>query len=234
MDLHRCKCSGTKLLSAGLAQQHRRTRQAVTPKSCSSALVFGDCRPVCTVDLHRCKSSSTRLLSAGLAQQHRRTRQAVNFKHYCFALVFSDCTPVCSVDLHRCKCSGTKLLQLVWHSSTAGSLASSTEEEGCSLPTAAVHWCLVTASLYAVWISIGVNAVAQSCCQLVWPSSTEEDGMQFTLKHCSALVVTAHLYAQWISIGVNAVAQGCCQPLAQQHRRRRQAVTFKHYCTGVW
>ena len=38
---HGCKCSGTRLLSAGLAQQHRRTRQAVYPKQCCCALVFG-------------------------------------------------------------------------------------------------------------------------------------------------------------------------------------------------
>ena len=57
VDLHRCKCSGTRLLSAGLAQQHRRTRQAVHPKPCSTALVFGDCTPVCRVDLHICKNA---------------------------------------------------------------------------------------------------------------------------------------------------------------------------------
>ena len=65
------------LLSADLAQQHRRTRQAVYPKRSSSALVFGDCTPLCRVDLQRCKCSGTNLVSAGLAQQHRRTRQAV-------------------------------------------------------------------------------------------------------------------------------------------------------------
>ena len=127
VDLHRCKCSGAKLLSAGLAQQHRRTRQAVYPKHCSSALVFGDCRPVCRVDLHRCKYGGTRLLSAGLAQQHRRTRQALYPKH-------------------------------------------------CSSAV-----CLMTALLYAEWIFIAVNAVAQGCCQLVWHSSTEEQGRHFTL-----------------------------------------------------
>ena len=115
VDLYRCKCSGTRLLSAGLAEQHRRTKQAVYPKHCSSALVFGDCTPVCRVDLHRCnyhrcKCSGTRLLSAGLAQQHRKTRQAGYPKHCSTALVFGDCTPVHRVDLHRCKCSGTRLL----------------------------------------------------------------------------------------------------------------------------
>ena len=38
------------MLSAGLAQQHRRTRQAGNPKHCSSALVYGDCKSVCSVD----------------------------------------------------------------------------------------------------------------------------------------------------------------------------------------
>ena len=42
---------------------------------------------------------------------------------------------------------------------------------------------------------IGVNAVAQGCCQLVWHSSTEEQGRQFTLNsaavHCC--LVTANL-----------------------------------------
>ena len=103
VDLHRCKCIGTKLLSAALAQQHRRRRNAIYPKHCSSALVFGDCKSVCSVDLHRCKSSSTKLLSAALAQQHRRRRNAIYPKHCGTVLVFGDCTPVCSVDLHRCK-----------------------------------------------------------------------------------------------------------------------------------
>ena len=30
-----------------LAQQYRKTRHAVYPKHCSSALVFGDCKSVC-------------------------------------------------------------------------------------------------------------------------------------------------------------------------------------------
>ena len=127
VDLHRCKCRGTRLLSAGLAQQYRRTRQAVNPKHCSSALVCGDCKSICTMGLHRCECRGIRLLSAGLAQQYRRTEQAVNPN------------------------------------------------------SAAVHWFLVTAHLYAEWISIGVNAVAQGCCQLVWHSSTEEQGRQLTL-----------------------------------------------------
>ena len=74
---------------------------AIYPKHCSSALMFGDCTPVCRVDLHRCKCSGTRLLSAGLAQQHRGTRQAVYPKHCSSALVFGDCKSVCRVDLHR-------------------------------------------------------------------------------------------------------------------------------------
>ena len=53
VDLQRCKCSGTRLLSAGLAQQHRRTRQAVYPEHCSIALVSGDCISVFRVDVHR-------------------------------------------------------------------------------------------------------------------------------------------------------------------------------------
>ena len=109
------------------------------PNYCTSALVFGDCTPVSRVDLQRCKCSGTRLQSAGLAQQHRRTRQ--------FTL------------------------------------------------NSALHWCLVTAHLYVIfigakctgvwrlhteWIFIGKNAVAQGCCQLVWHSSTEEQGRQFS------------------------------------------------------
>ena len=110
---HGCKCSGTRLLSAGLAQQHRRTRQAVYPKQCCCALLFGDCKSVGRVNLHRfkchgCKCSGTRLLSAGLAQQHRRTRQAVYPKQCCCALLFGDCKSVGRVNLHRCKCHGCK------------------------------------------------------------------------------------------------------------------------------
>ena len=142
-----------------------------------------------------------------LAQQHRRTRQAVHPKPCSSALVFGDCKSMCRVDLHMCKCSGTRLLSVVWHSST--------EEQGrqFTLNPAAVHWCLVTASLCAEWIFIGVNAVAQGCCQLVWHSSTEEQGRQFTLNPAAVhwCLVTASLCAEWIFIGKNAVAQGCCQ-----------------------
>ena len=65
--------------------------------------------------------------------------------------------------------------QLVWHCST--------EEQGrqLTLNTAAVHWCMMTANLYAEWVFIGVHAVAQGCCQLVWHCSTEEQGRHLTL-----------------------------------------------------
>ena len=36
-----------------LAQQHRRPRQALYPKHSSSALVNGECTPICRVDLQR-------------------------------------------------------------------------------------------------------------------------------------------------------------------------------------
>ena len=79
--------------------------------------------------------------------------------------------------------------QLVWHSST--------EEQGrqFTLNSAAVHWGMVTAHLYAECIFKGVNAVAQACCQLVWHSSTEEQGRQFTLNTAAVhwCLVIAHL-----------------------------------------
>ena len=97
--------------------------------------------------------------------------------------------------------------QLIWHSST--------EVQGrqFTLNAAAVHWCLVTAHLYAEWIFKGVSAVAQTWCQLVWHSSTEEQGRQFTLNIAAVhwCLVTAHMFAEWTFIGVNAVVQGCCQ-----------------------
>ena len=45
---------------------------------------------------------------------------------------------------------------------------------------------------------IGVNAVAQGCCQLVWHSSTEEQGRQFTLNTAAVhwCLLTEHLYAE--------------------------------------
>ena len=84
------------------------------------------------------------------------------------ALVYGDCTLVCRVDLDRGNCSGTRLL-------SAG-LAQQHRRTSrhFTLNTAGVHWCMVTAHFYAELILIGVNAVAQACCQLVWHSSTEE------------------------------------------------------------
>ena len=77
---------------------------------------------------------------------------------------------------------------------------------------------LMSAHLYAEWIFIGANAVAQGCSQLVWHSSTEEQGRRFTFNTAAVhwCLVTAHLYAEWMFIGVNvigvnAVVQGCCQ-----------------------
>ena len=45
---------------------------------------------------------------------------------------------------------------------------------------------------------IGVNAVAQGCCQLVWHSNTEKQGRQFTLNTAAVhwCLVTEHLYAE--------------------------------------
>ena len=84
---------------------------------------------------------------------------------------------------------------------------------------------------------IGVNAVAQGCCQLVWHSSTKEQGMQFTLN--TAVVhwcsVTAKVHAEWIFLGVNAVAQGCCQ-LVWHSSTQEQGMQFTlntavvHWC----
>ena len=85
---------------------------------------------------------------------------------------------------------------------------------------------------------MGVNAVAQGCCQLVWHSSTEEQGRQFTLN--SAAVHWC--LADFKSVGrVNLQRCKChrCKcsgtrllsaGLAQQHRRTRQAV----YPQLVW
>ena len=93
----------------------------------------------------------------------------------------------------------------------AGSGTTAKQKQGRQLPLKALVF--GDCNLYAVWISIGVNAVAQGCCQLVWHSSTEGEGRQFTLKAAVVhwCLVTASLYAVWISIGVNAVAQSCCQ-----------------------
>ena len=124
--------------------------------------------------------------------------------------------------------------QLVWHSST--------EEQGrqFTLNTAAVHWCMVTAHLYAEWTLIGVsvigvNAVAPGCCQLVWHSSTEDQGRHFTLNTAAVhwCMVTAH--TEWIFKGVNAVAQGCCQLVwhssTEEHGRQSTLNTAAvHWC----
>ena len=82
--------------------------------------------------------------------------------------------------------------QLVWHSSREG------HGMHFTLNTAAVHWCMVTAHLYADWMFIGVNAVAQGCYQLVWHSSREGHGMHFTLNTAAVhwCMVTARLYAE--------------------------------------
>ena len=86
-DVHGCKCSGTRLLSAGLAQQHRRTRHELYPEHCSSALVYGDCTPVCRADVHGCKCSGTRLLSAAwhssTEQQGRQFTLNTAAVHWC-------------------------------------------------------------------------------------------------------------------------------------------------------
>ena len=127
--------------------------------------------------------------------------------------------------------------QLLWHSST--------EEQGrqFTLNSAAVHWCMVTAHLYAEWILIGVsvigvNAVAPGCCQLVWHSSTEQQGRHFTLNTAAVhwCMVTAH--TEWIFKGVNAVAQGCCQLVwhssTEEHGRQSTLNTAAvHWCMVI-
>ena len=127
---------------------------------------------------------------------------------------------------HRCKCSGTRL----WHSST--------EEQGrqFTLNTAALHLVFGDCLSIAEWIFIGVNAVAQGCCQLVWHSSTEEQGRQFSLNPAAVhwCLVTASLCAEWIFIGKNAVAQDCCQLFgtAAQKNKAGSLPTLQQ-CTGV-
>ena len=78
---------GHKAAVSWLAQQHRKTRHAVYPKHCSSALVFGDCKSVCRVDVHRCKCSGTRLLSAGwhssTEKQSRQFTLNIAGVHWC-------------------------------------------------------------------------------------------------------------------------------------------------------
>ena len=56
-----------------LAQSSRKTRHAVYPKHCSSALVFGDCKSACQELLFIGKHEGAQgCMSAGLAQQHRK------------------------------------------------------------------------------------------------------------------------------------------------------------------
>ena len=81
-----------------MAQQHRRTRQAVNPKHSSSALVYGECTPVCSVDCIGVNKQCHKAAVSWLAQQHRRPRQAGNPKHCSSALVYGECKSVCSVD----------------------------------------------------------------------------------------------------------------------------------------
>ena len=51
---------------------------------------------------------------------------------------------------------------------------------------------------------IGVNAVAQGCCQLVWHSKTEEQGMHFAISSADSRLVPLqiHLWNFALSIGV--------------------------------
>ena len=84
---------------------------------------------------------------------------------------------------------------------------------------------------------IGVNAVAQGCCQLVWHSSTEEQGRQFILNGSSALVFgdCTHVCRVDLHRCKCSGARLLSADLAQQHRRTRQAVYPKRQqCTGVW
>ena len=227
---HRCKCSGTRLLSAGFAQQHRRTRQAVYPKQCSSALVSGDCAPVCRVDLHRCKCSGTRLLSAGLAQQHRRTRQAVYPKQCSSALVSGDCSPVCRVDLHRCKCSGTRLLSAglaQQHRRTRQAVypkhCSSALVFGACAPVCRVdlHRCKSSSTRL---LSAGLAQQHRRTRQAVNPKSCSS---ALVFGDCKS-VCSRDLHGCKCS-GTRLLSAG----LAQQHRRTRQAVYPKHCSSAL-
>ena len=78
-----------------------------------------------------------------------------------------------------------------------------------ALPSAAVHFCCVTAHLYEEQISICVIAVTQTCCEPVLQSTTEQWGMYFALTSAAVHVywLSAHLYKEQVSIGVIAVAQ---------------------------
>ena len=50
-----------------------------------------------------------------------------------------------------------------------------------ALPSAAVHFCCVTAHLCEAHISVGVIAVTQASCEGIMQSNTEQWGMQFAL-----------------------------------------------------
>ena len=174
VDLHRCKCSGTRLLSAGLAQQHRATRQAVNPKHSNSALVLVIAQVFAEwifIGIKAVTRGSCQLAwHSSTEEQGRQFTPNIAAVHWCLvtAHLYAEWISIGVNPVAQGCC------QLVWHSSTEG------QGRQLTLKAAVVHWCLVTASLYAVWISIGVNAVAQSCCQLLWHSSTEEEGKQLT------------------------------------------------------
>ena len=239
---HRCKCSGARLLSAGLAQQHRRTRQALYPKHCSSALVYGDCKPLCRVELQRCKcSSGTRLLTPGSAQQHRRTRQAIYPKHCSSALVYGDCKSVCRVDLqrckcHRCKCSGARLL-------SAG-LAQQHRRTRQALYPKHCSSALVYGDCKSVCRVELQRCKCSSGTRLLTPGSAQQHRITRQAiypKHCSSALV----YGDCKSVcrvdlqrckchrckcsGARLLSAG----LAQQHRRTRQALYPKHCSSAL-
>ena len=66
-------------------------------------------------------------------------------------------------------------------------------------------------------ISIGVFAVAQSCCEPVLQSSTEQQGSWFALTSAAVLwcCITEHLCEEETCRGLTAVAQACCEPVLQ-------------------
>ena len=83
--------------------------------------------------------------------------------------------------------------------------------------SAAVHFCWLTAHLYAKHLSTGVIALTQACCEPVLQSTTIQWRMHFA--HTSAAVhfcsLTEHLYEEQISIGLSAVTEACCEPVLQ-------------------
>ena len=105
--------------------------------------MYGDCKSVCSVDCIGVNKQWHKAAVSWLAQQHRRTRQAGNPKHCSSALVYGDCKSVCSVD-----CIG---VTKQWHKAAVSWLAQQHRRtrQAVYLNTAAVHWCLVTAHLYA-------------------------------------------------------------------------------------